>query len=278
MTRLITEWIKDIDDTVNTWNSTLEKITGMDLSALAAKAADMSEMEIKKYCDSIRVAVVPVTSGEGIIGTFSESVASIVRAAGFQAFVTDETDVAGVYEAHKKGAGMIVSADDSRYIALNIENGGIGENDIATARGYIEALEGMNRQKTGEDLADKEVLLLGYGRVGKQMRRYLQEKGARVTVYDSSEERQHEADADSVAWVNTAEVIKNFRLIIDATNTGPWITPDMLREDALFSSPGIPFSLDKKTCEFFEGQYVHDALEIGTAVMIALAAKGKNDE
>lgn len=266
MTRLTTEWIAGMEDTAADWNNMLQRRVGMGYMELACRVSGNSMEVMKAAASDYLVAVVPITSGLGTISAFSESVAAIVRAMGFKTIVTKAADVDGIYEAYLKGADVLYMADDDRYIALNIGNKKIGDNNIATAKGFVEALAGLSG-----GLAEKEVLVLGYGIIGKLMAGALTDKGAGVTVYDKDPQKQALIKRDGYACLTDAAGIKNFLYLADGTSEGPWISETMLNENAVIAAPGIPFSLDDKAKAKFSEKYVHDLLEIGTAVMMGLA-------
>jgi pyrrolysine biosynthesis protein PylD len=266
MTRLITEWIKDIQDKAKEKENRLKDITGLNYAALAAKTSGWSAADLERASLQIRVGVVPVTSGEGIIGSFSEAVAAVTTAMGFQSFVTDRSDVSGLYEAYGKEADIVYMADDDRYVAINLNKRKIAENNMATAAGYLAALE-----ETQGSLAGKEVLLLGFGAVGQEFLKRLQKRGIGVFGYDSDSIRLKEMDRNGVFLIDGPDDMKRFRIVIDATNQGGWIHQGMLYPEAWIASPGIPLSLDAAAYEEHESRLIHDYLEIGTAAMLGLA-------
>ena len=266
MTRLITEWISDMEQTAADWDESLRRRAGLGYKELAARVSGCGMEALSQAADAYKVAVVPVTSGLGTIDTFSESVAAIVRAMGFEAFVTEATDVNGIYEACRRGADILYMADDDRYIALNLRNGKVGDNDIATARGYAEVLFQMAGSLKGEDAA-----VLGYGIIGPLMAQALMEKGAQVWIYDKDPAKRELAEADGCRWIETPEELSKFRFIGDATSEGAWIHKGMLPPEVRMAAPGIPFSMDEEMQRQLDGQYIHDLLEIGTAVMLGLA-------
>jgi len=173
MTRLKEDWIEDIEKNISDCQNYLKEKTGRNFRTI-----------IEGYiwpCQTLKVAVIPVTQGEGIIGHFSESVASIIRAMDFEVFITEGTDVSGIYEANCKNADVIFMADDSRFIAWNLKTGKIADNNMATALGYVNILEGALGS-----LEKKEVLLLGYGVVGEEIEKVLKVKKADVTKGEKS--------------------------------------------------------------------------------------------
>lgn len=271
MTRLITEWISEMEDTAATWNEELKDISGLGYIDLAAAVSGHSITEILEASETMKVAAVPITSGLGVIGSFAESVAAIVRAMGFDAFVTEATDVNGLYEAKVKDADIVFMADDDRYIALNMHTGAIGDNNIGTAAGYAEILRNM-----AGGLDDRPVAVLGYGIIGQLLAGNLAKAGARVGVYDKDPAKKELVDADGYLWLERDE-LKEYHFIADGTCEGEWLSLDDLakdeegKPDVIISTPGIPLSLDEEAKETMEGKYVNDMLEIGTAVMLGLA-------
>ncbi len=265
MTRLITEWIAPMKYTASDWDKYLRRQTGMGYLELAARASGNSLKQMKEAAQEYQIAVIPITSGLGTIDSFSESVAAITREMGFQTFVTEDRDVNGIYEACRRGADILYMADDDRYLTLNIRNGKTGDNNVATAQGFSELLDQM-----GGGLEGKEIAVLGYGIIGQRMAQALGKKGARVSVYDKNEKKRQQAEADGYIWISHAADLKQYPYLADATSEGSWLSSDMLHDQVYLAAPGIPLSLDEKAKESLQGRYVHDLLEIGTAVMLGL--------
>lgn len=261
MTRLITEWIADMEEGCQRRDLELKNKTGLSLLELAAKAAGRDVAELRRLSGDVVVAAVPVTAGLGVIGQFAQSVAAILRTTGFNCMVTDKSDVNGIYEAYTKDADLIFVADDDRFLAINTKTKKIGENNLATAAGYVAALESMMNKK-GVALKDAPVLVLGYGPVGKHTEEILLAKGARVTVFDKDPFQ---------GKPNRPQDIIHFPYIIEATPQPAWIHKDMLAPDSLIAAPGIPLGLDAEAAEIFKNQLIHDMLDIGTATMLAMA-------
>lgn len=266
MTRLRTEWISQIEETALLWDQKLRQDTGMGYPELAAAVSGRRTEELKERAKNTKVAVVPITCGEGVIGAFSESVAAVLAAMGVETFVTEHTDVNGIYEAASKGAEILYMADEDRYLALNIRSGRIGDNNLATAEGYVILLEQM-----AGGLKGKKTAMLGYGIVGKLMCAALKRKGADVFVYDKRWSCQKEAEAMGYAWMQDLSRLKEFTLLADATSEGGWLSGSFLNEEVKIAAPGLPFSLDGEVCRKLTGQYINDMLEIGTAVMFGMA-------
>jgi len=264
MTRLTDDMVKDIIRSLDSANEMLIYLTGMDTVELACDAVgitpDMIDLE------GIRVGIVPVTSGKGIITKFSESVAEIVRRLGMEAFITEAADVTGLAEALSAEAEMIFMADDIKFIAINTRNGKFSNNSFATAAGYVSALKGA-----AGGLAGKEVLVLGVGRVGSIAAEIMIEMGATVTVYDIDKGRMK--DLSENIPVKVAEDVNSALIAHDLVlNSSPGaIDGRFVKEGAIISSPGIPFPFDglgiKKA-----GTIINDPLDIGVAVMAVQCA------
>ena len=269
MTRLKTEWIDYMLDGMNDYNSSLKTKTGFDLAGLVIDTYGISVERFKKYAEKLLIAAVPVTQGEGIIGSFSESVAAIVRSMGFRTFVPDETDVDGIYNAILMDADVIYMADDERYLAFSRDNGSFGENDYATALGYIMVLRQMMK-RAGLDIAKEKVLVIGNGRVGEEAVQILLNHNVDFDMYDK-DEKAVEAfrSLETGKYVlSSPEEIKNYRFILDYTNEGEWLKDEYLAEGVFYASPGVPLSLDEKAAGRLQNTAVYDNLEIGTAMML----------
>lgn len=265
MTRLITEWILDIHDTIKEKEAKLKRKTGLDFVALAAKSGGWSIGDIERAAQQIKVGVVPITSGQGIISSFAESVATVTETMGFRSFVTENRDVSGIQEAYEREADILYMADDDKFVSINLHKKRIVDNNNATAAGYLAALEGAQGSLTG-----KEVLLLGYGVLGQEFLKRLQKKGVAVTGFDINKSKMKEMERTGAAIITGVDQIAKYQLIIDATSLGGWIHGNTLHPEAWLIAPGIPLSLDKEAYQANEDRVIHDYLEIGTAAMLGL--------
>jgi len=265
MTRLITEWISGIEGEIKDYNDNLKKKIGMDLAKLAADSCGMTEAVFRDRLNKYTVAVVPITSGEGVIGAFSESVAAIIRVMGSNIFITETTDVSGMAEGIRKGADILFMADDHAYISVNVKTGMIGDNNTATARGFSTALERM-----AGTLINKEVLVIGCGIVGEKATAVLKEKGAAVSLYDKDNDKAQALKCEGVSVLADEKAIQDFAYFFDATNEGGWLHKEMLADNVMITTPGVPLSLDDDTYYAIQDRVIHDCLQIGTAVMLGL--------
>lgn len=294
MTRLITEWLTPIKENMDRWDKTLRENTGCDLATLAYRAAvsdpanrlnasvipDAASQKSLSCGDGrdggsvlagMKACVVTVTSGEGEIGHFAQSVAGILDHMGMDAKATKMTDVAGIYEAVQEDADVVFMADDDRYIALGLKTGACGENDRCTALGYLQVLEECCRKERGRGIAGEKVLMIGYGRVGMIMYELLKARGAVVTVYDKSRSKQDEIDILGIKQIRVEERISDYSLIVDLSSEGGWLDVSGLAEGVIIAAPGVPLSVRDEDIPRIPGRIFHDDLEIGTAVM-AMAA------
>ena len=264
MTRLRTEWITYMLDGMEEYNRQLRLKTGMDLSGLAMDTFGISPERYEALQREIRVAVIPITQGEGIIGSFSQSVAAIVASMGFTADVMDHTDVDGIYDAVGTGHQILFFADDIRYLAVNVTAGICSDNNYATALGFIRVMKAL-MERHGKDMTAEKLLQIGYGIVGKEAAEILRQMGADFDLYDKDREA---AAAFAGRKLSGKEEIRTYSYILDFTNEGGWLTSEDLASDVLYVSPGVPYSLDETAAAALEDRAVHDNLEIGTAIML----------
>lgn len=262
MTRLIAEWIDDMEAQMVSYNSELKRKTGLDLTELMEASLGLKSAYVYDAQKKLKISVVPITQGMGLISKFSESVAAIIRTAGFNASVTKNTDVNGMHEAITSGADILFMADDDRYLALNLKTGKHGDNNYCTSLGFIEVILEMVK-KQGRCMGEEELLILGYGVLGKIAESILKEKGYKPHVYDNSLQVTQEVT------IVDKDNIKDYSYILDFTNEGDWISNDMLKDDVIYASPGIPVSLNEKARKLHKDNSVFDLLEIGTVVMLA---------
>ena len=96
-----------------------------------------------------------------MIPGFSACVVATLLHLGCDAWMTTQPDVSGIQAAVAAGASVLFIADDHRFIALSLTKGSSIDDDLATADGYVTALEAA-----AEGLQGREVLVLGLGPVG----------------------------------------------------------------------------------------------------------------
>lgn len=268
MTRLKEDDIDEISANLSNYDNELVKKTGYLLSELAeyAVCADFDKLKSQ----SIQVAVIPMTCGQGIIGGFGESVVSIVKHLGFKAWITDSPDAGGVAEAVQNGADVLFMADDLRFVAINLRTGVISDNGDATGKGYAAGLERMNK-----GLQEKEVLILGAGPVGTSAAFSLARYKAKIFIFDPDlsasrtlVEKLRKIEYTVNVETNLDQALKHHHLIIDACPADNVILRHHLREDTQIAAPGIPLGVESAMIEQISPRLLHDPLQLGVAVMM----------
>jgi pyrrolysine biosynthesis protein PylD len=275
MTRLREEDVAQIPERLEGYDRRLKQVTGASLRQIACRGAGIHEAQIVEALHRVRFAAVPVRSGLGVIGGFSGAVAAIVSHLGFESFVTESCDAAGIAEGIERGAEILMLADDDRFVAVTPRRRLLADNSQATAQGFLAALEFLIGELTGED-----VLVLGCGPVGVAAARALLDRGASVALCDLRESRVNTALRDIGGEAPGRVRIEGFRqialqeydLIFDATDAGGVIEPDHLTPSTFVAAPGMPCGLTPEALAGARDRVLHDALEIGTATMAIQAA------
>jgi len=213
-------------------------------------------------------ACVPVTTGEGLISGFSECVAVILRHMGWRASVTAQADVRGIQEAVDGGTEVFYMADDHRFVAVNVRKGRCVDDDPATAHGYVTVLEAA-----AGGLADRAVLLLGLGPVGRAAAGRLLARGARLSVVEPDRERVALAAAQGLDFehVELGEGLRAADLIFDATPAPAVIGDAQVGPRTIAAVPGVPSAFTVAAQTRLGVRHIHEPLAIGVAVMAARA-------
>ena len=268
--RLSSEFLVDIDKGLDNYNMELLRKTGCTLREIASHAAGVAETEVCNASSSTPVAVVPITSGKGIIECFAQAVQSIVSYIGFTSFVTRNYDVAGLAEGIKRGAKIIFLADDNCFIAINLSRGLVVDNAEATGRGYVAALECL----AGE-LRYRSVLVIGVGRVGRSAVCALKRLGAKVAVFDIDQTKAEilVREYEAVKEENLAEALQRHTILLDASPAAEIIQAEYIKPDTVIAACGIPLGLSNEAYSLVKDRLVHDPLQIGVATMLAMAVK-----
>lgn len=243
-----------------------ELMDALDAELLACTQATLAE--IAQYAtgkpvefSAVTTGVVPITSGLGTIGGFAQTLAGILKHLGVDAFVTQATDVAGIYEA-RLGSACQMYADDNLFMAVNNQTNTMSENGDATGRGFAAALD-----LAAKGVVGKQVLVAGAGPVGKAAAEFLAVKGADIVLYDIDESKL----TDTPYETTTTVAGRQFSLVIEATTSENVITEELLTEDAIVSAPGVPLGVEATLARTLADchRLIHNPLELGTAVMMA---------
>ncbi len=273
MTRLTSRDIRNIASRLQDYDRHLIASTGYDMLGIACKCFEKEYDFIREKASRYHLRVVPITAGDGVITTFSETVAAILNHLGFNAEVTDKTDVAGFSSAVEEGVDGIFMSDDNRFIGYDIATQQIADNSELTGRIYATALSLMNTMGF-----DRQALVLGCGPVGCSAARQLLSLGWDVTLFDIDAEhadRTHRLlteDADITVQrgkVIVASVCKliDHSFIIDATPSGGVIPENQLSTHTRIAIPGVPPGISAESFSKLENRVVHDKLELGVAAM-----------
>jgi pyrrolysine biosynthesis protein PylD len=279
MTRLKEADVCPIAGNLAAYDAHLKRMTGATLRQIACKAAGVREELMVGALDQIRIAAVPISSGLGVIGGFSSTVATIVHHLGFEAYVTRSCDVAGIVEGSEGGAEggaqILMLADDHRFVAITPGQEGVVDNTAATALGFVAGLELMKGGLFGES-----VLMLGCGPLGVAAAKALLGCGAKVALCDTEKGRAAAAlgklgsGASDRIWTDATPLtaLRRYEVLFDATNEGSFIEAAHLTPHSMVAAPGVPCGLTPEAVDAHRDRILHDALEIGTATMVVRAA------
>jgi pyrrolysine biosynthesis protein PylD len=270
MTRLTVDDLAGIPAALPAYDADLKARTGCSLCALACRAVGIGEQRLAELARWVRVAVVPLDCGQGALPGFAEAVRAVAGRLGFEAWVTARPDAGGLAEAYRGGAGILVTADEESFIAVNLRSRSVADNNEATARGFVTALSLL-----AGGLAGREVLLLGCGPVGRAAARQLLAQGARVSLCDIRSARAREVAAELGGEGGGLRVeedleagLLHHHLLFDATPAPGFIHERHLTPETRIAAPGVPLGLSAGALRAIGPHLVHDPLEIGTAVML----------
>lgn len=247
--------LKNINSQLEKADFAVCKVTGLDIKGVCQDFYGT-------FSQNEKVGIVPVTSGDGIIRNFSASLNVITQHFGFDSFVTDMPDVSGYYEAVQKGAEIILMADDNTFLAHNLKNGKIANNQPCT--GIIYAEIACRYQKT----ESKEVLVVGLGKVGLPGAAHFVSRGFKVYGYDADRTLLKKAVSDLGILSFDLSTPKRFSIIFEATPSANTIPETVLSENCLISTPGIPCAVSEELKKKYNLEIVMEPLGIGTASML----------
>jgi pyrrolysine biosynthesis protein PylD len=244
--------------------------TGRSLRQIACRASGVDEEEILKAIQNTTVGVISVTAGEGIIPGFVGAVRDIIGHLDFRAFVPGSADVAGLAAAIDEGAEIIVMADDTIFVALNLSTRRVVENAEATGRGYGAALEGL-----AHGVSKRPVLVIGAGGVGTACARFLKKMGGRIGVFDCDPSRAERLarEVGGVVERDLDRALHAYTILVDACPASEIIEARHIKPTTVVSAPGVPLGLTPQARSRIESRLVHDPLQIGVATMMISAVR-----
>ena len=269
MTRLTSFDIEGIASSLERYDSELVNKCGFSLAQICAAAAgyDVSSNALSQC----KVALLPITYGKGLIKGFSESVGAIISHLGARPFITRSYDVRGLAEAFASGAQILMLADDDCFTAINLISHKVVDNAAATARGYAVALD-----KMAGGLHNKNVLLLGAGRVGSEAAVALVELGANLIIFDIDKKAESTLVSKIKAKCNPLarggfsldEALGLCSILYDASPGLHYISSEQVNGATLVAAPGMPLGLSPDAEQKVSGGLIHDPLQIGVGTML----------
>ena len=270
MTRLQSEDISDIVPQLKAYDEELFSKTGHSLRQIACHAVGQKENDARGIISGLRVGIVPIRWGQGVITGFGEATAGILRHLGFNATVTGHSDISGLAEAYEKKADVVFLSDDNDFVALNVISRQAVHNAEATGKGFAAGLDLM-----AGGLGNQKVLVLGCGAVGRAAALTLLRFGAAVSIYDTnagyamafkralsgqeSDRIKIESDFDAA--------LDGHSLVVDATNAAGIIHAKDISPQTFIAAPGMPLGLSREAENKVSDRILHDPLQIGVATM-----------
>lgn len=275
MTRLTEMHIQETQERLQRIDLELSKRARTDLRGVALKTIETKDDRPGELPQGLRLAVVPMTSGKGIIFGFAEAVCSIAAHVGFHAWKTRRTDVSGIAEAYANGADLLMMADDHRFVAINTRSSSVTDNSRATGEGFAVLLNMMAHGFSGRGCG-----VIGCGPVGSASAWRLARMGAELTVCDLNEARARRlaseiraATGTDTRWVREVEALTGrSQHIVDATPASGIIDADAIGPDTVIVAPGVPHGLTPEALTLIGLRFYHDALPLGVATMALAAA------
>lgn len=275
ITRLYYEAVKDIPSTLNELDQYYLEACGLDLRGIACRTANIAVSDAVERIKGRTAAVVPISSGQGVIPGFSEAVKAILNHIGIESFVTGKTDIGGIGEAFISRADLLFSADDDNFLAVNLRTSTVTDNSRATAIGFVHALAAA-AEKTAGGLAGEKSLVIGLGPVGTHAASELLRIGAGVIVYDIDPARVKQFTDrfhGVIAAESLIEAANEADFILDATPSAGIIDAELIRERTVIACPGVPHGLTPAAFEKIGHRFIHDVLPLGVATMAMASLK-----
>ncbi len=275
MTRLVAADVADINEDWTAYDRRLTELLGLDLLALAARGQDRPADEVRARLAGRRLAAVSLSSGDGVVGGFAESLAAIGRHLGLNAQAMPAPDGEGLAQAAAWGADFIIHADDDRFVARRVADGRTADNNPATSRIFVAALELLS----GGRLAGREVVVLGLGVIGRGAAVRLAELGSVPLMYDPDPRTWPAARAETAGGqilaspADLARALARTNLIFEATPTAQALHPSLWPRFPVVAAPGVPLAWPTAwLAPHASGRLWHDPLQSGTAAMLARLA------
>ena len=276
MTRLTSDDIFNIPSQLEAYDEELLVKTGHNLRQIACRAVEMKEDAGRAAITRLKVGVVPIRWGQGVIEGFCEATAAILRHLGIDTVITGQTDILGLTAAWETQADAVFLSDDDDFVALNTHTRQYVHNAEATGKGFAAGLDLM-----AGGLGDQKVLVLGCGAVGRSATSTLLSYGAKPSIYDINPEYCRELVASlSGAGKDRITIAQDFRtalaghtLVVDATNAAGIIDAVDISPHTFIAAPGMPLGVSPDALNKVSDRLLHDPLQIGVATMAMAVVK-----
>ena len=269
LTRLYNEIIKEIPVSLGFLDQDLLRSTGHNLLGLAVRTTNKPYDAVVEEIKNYSAAVVPISSGQGVIPGFVDAVTAVLNHIGLKTLITRQLDVAGLGEAFSRRAHILFAADDQQFLAINVQNRVVVDNAWAAANGFVQALSAAAEMRAG-GLGGQKVLVIGLGPVGTHAVQALQKLGAQVWVFDTDSIRLQTCVAEHRDVQITCDLQTAFHTIdyvLDATPAAGNIDESMIRTTTIVACPGVPHGLTPAALTKIGARFIHDNLPLGVAVM-----------
>ena len=278
MTRLTAMDLSGLTDQA-AYGRLIQGSLGVDLLALGARAADQPVSWIAERLRGHRLAALSISSGQGILPGFTETLAALGREMGLTAEVMPDADEKALRKAEAWGADWVILADDDNFEVRDMGGRVLADNNTATSRAYVAALEIL----ADGSLAGREVLVWGLGIIGRGAAARLSELGAWPLMFDIDPAKGPVALAEAgggevVAGEDgLARVLDGRTALVFEAVPRREIWPKNMAPPGnaplRVVAPGVPLSWPENWLRpDGPSRLWHDVLPSGVAAMLALAA------
>lgn len=276
MTRLTTNDIEDISETLSRHELQLRSATHCGILGIGCHAYGVDENLVHQKLSQLTACVVPVTSGEGVISGFSETVQEILSFLGLKTQVTDLPDVGGLNQAFRQDADIVLMSDDDHFIAFNLQDKMTVHNSEATGKAFAAALD-LVAMADGRN-SKKDAAVMGCGPVGTAGAKALLDFGFNLCIYDTqlpaaknleSLLRNYSPRSKITFSPDVNKAISCNRYILEATPAPNTIAASCLNVKSVVAAPGVPLGITAAGVDLLGERAIHDKLELGVAAMLA---------
>lgn len=281
MTRLTSSDIDTLSNELEDFDERLLMQTGHDMLGIACHGAGISLKNIQNTSKNLNIALVTMTSGLGKITGFAGTIGDILSHLGFNAFVPEQTDAAGIASAIERNADIIFMADDNQYIAVNLQKKYLVDNIQATGKAFAAALDLMAKGLQGQ-----KALVLGCGPVGMAAAETLMGFGAHVGIHDQDMgkckkncailEKKYSKRVEPVQDLKS--IARDYRFFLEATTAKGVIHSSMVGPQTCIAAPGVPLGVTENGIKKAGTRILYDPLQLGTAAMAVMAVSPMLDQ